>query len=291
MPNSMTGYGRGEYKTADGLCIVESKSVNHRFLEVKVKSSARISQIDDRTRKAVRERFSRGYFEVYLFLEKSKLDSTAEIDERLFNEYLSVAKQLSENNGIEYKPSFDSLIRVMEMFKVPEKKKDYDDCWELVEGALNVSLDQLLLARETEGKNIQQDLTDRIVAVSNHVDEIDGTSSQLVEKRFVALKERMAMLCEGVEIESSRLAQEAGILADRFAISEEITRIKSHLDQVNRLLDRADPIGRKLEFFVQEINREANTIGSKTDDVDTTKLVVEIKSELEKIREQAQNLE
>lgn len=292
MVKSMTGYGRGEAEDNGKKITIEVKSVNHRFCEVNVKSSLRALVLDDIVRKEVKKRFARGYFDVMVnFANDAGSASSVSINQSLLAGYMGTAEEVSQKFGVEYPPSFGDLVQVKDLFTVSCANGNFDEYQPLIETALSFALDQLAKVRAVEGEAAMNDVNARFATVAVLVAEIADENEKLVDERFGKLKAKMEKLLGEVGIDESRLAQEAAILADRGDVSEEVERLKSHFDQVNQLFALDEPVGRKLEFFLQEINRETNTIGSKSQSSDSAASVVEMKSELEKIREQAQNIE
>jgi uncharacterized protein (TIGR00255 family) len=290
---SMTGYGRAEAEAGHGKATVEVKSVNHRFLEVNVKSAARLFRLDDAVRKVVKERFGRGYFDVAVSLAVGEggRASAVGVNEPLLAGYMKAASDVAGRFGVSYPPSFEALLTVKDLFTVDSGEVDFDVWWPTIETALSAALEKLAEARRIEGDNTAAVVGRRFESVAGHIAKIRIAHEASSADRYERLKARLEKLVgEGV-VEEARLAQEAAMLVDKAAIDEEIDRVGSHLSQVAELLRGDEGVGRKLEFFVQEINREVNTIGSKTASSEATVHVVEIKSELEKVREQSQNLE
>ncbi|VAX19918.1 UPF0701 protein YloC [hydrothermal vent metagenome] len=292
MVKSMTGYGRGEAEENGKKITVEVKSVNHRFCEVNVKTSIRALALDDIVRKEIKKRFSRGYFDAMIsFAGEACSASSVSVNISLLEGYMATAEEISKKFGIEYPPSFGDLVSVKDLFAVSCENGNFDDYLPIIKTALCEALDSLAEIRAVEGSAAMNDVKARFEKVANLVAEIADENEKSAGVRLEKLQCRIKKIVDDAGIDESRLAQEAAMLADRGDVSEEIERLTSHLDQVNHLFETDEPIGRKLEFFLQEINRETNTIGSKSQSSDGAVNVVEIKSELEKIREQAQNIE
>lgn len=291
MPMSMTGYGRAE-KEKDGRSVtVEAKSVNHRHLDVNVKESSRMFQLDDFVSKIVKKRFKRGSFDIYVSISMKAGTAEVTLNEDLFNGYINIAAKLAEKNGIEYPPSFGDLLGVRDLFCVSEQRQGFDEASPLIEETLDEALDMLERMRAIEGDYIIKDLKERLALIGSMTEKIAQARVGSAESRFAALKEKIVRLSQETRLDEARIAQEAAIIADRSDVTEELTRLSSHVAQTSALLDGDGPVGRKLEFLLQEMNRETNTIGAKTPSTEVTNLVVDMKSEFEKIREQAQNLE
>jgi len=291
MPASMTGFGRAEKESGGRTITVEARSVNHRFLEYNIKVNGRSQQFDDLIRKAVKSRFSRGYFDIQVSIAVTEAAMEVAMNEPLLKGYMAVAQKLSERYGVPYPPSIGDLLQIRDLFTLADVSWTHEEAWGAIGAALDEALGQLEAMRRSEGGHIAADLTARFGRIGGLVEQIGALAASNESERFDQLKERVLKLAQTIDLDEARLIHEAAILADRSDVSEELTRLESHLKQSVELLDSGGPLGRKLEFLVQEINREVNTIGSKAPVVEITNLVVEIKSELEKIREQAQNVE
>lgn len=293
MALSMTGYGRAEEEAGGIRVTVEVRSVNHRFLEVNVKSTSRMLPIEELARKAVKERFSRGYFEVGVTVLREGNGGAAPVavNGPLIAGYMKAAAELSERFNVPFPPSFGELLQIKDLFSVSGQELSADAIGPVLKTALDGALGQVERARAAEGAIAARDIQGRLSAIAAIVERIEAENAKVPVERFDKLKAKVEKLAGDTGLDENRLIQEAAILADKLDVSEEIDRLKSHLGQAGGLLTLDEPSGRKLEFFTQEINREANTIGSKSASAETTNLVVEIKSEVEKIREQAQNIE
>ncbi|MDH5638964.1 MAG: YicC family protein [Nitrospinota bacterium] len=291
MVNSMTGYGLGESEM-DGLKVtVEARSVNHRYIEVGVKTPYKNFALDDLVRKKLKGIFNRGAFEVLVALDNVETAAKVQINEPLLKGYLKAAGDISERYGIPYPPSFGELIQVREMFQVTGDAMNTDMMARPLEAALGQALEKLALMRGSEGKHIAQDLAGRFDRIGQWAASIKELNEASVKERYAALKEKVEALLGAAAMDEGRLAQEAALLADRSDITEELTRIDSHLQKAADILSSEGSVGRQLEFLLQELGRETNTIGSKSYSTEITRLALEIKGELEKLREQAQNLE
>lgn len=292
MACSMTGYGRVEKEIGGKRLVIEAKSVNHRYLEVNVKLFAKSYALEESVRQAVKGRFARGYFEISIATQPNGGSAqTALVNEPLLASYLKAAGEMAKRHGVQYPPSFGDLAMLKDVFTVTADDFPLDEMIHPLEEALGQTLDQLMAVRAAEGENAVKDVKARFSSVKSSLDFIVSESHSSAAERFDRLRAKIQKLTGDLALDATRLAQEAAILADRADISEETERAKSHLKQVDALLDSGEPVGRKLEFFLQEINREMNTMGSKSASPEITLRVVEMKSEMEKIREQAQNLE
>lgn len=292
MANSMTGYGRGRAAENGRSVTIELRSVNHRFIEVNIKSSFRMFTMDDLVKKTIKERFSRGYFEA-LVTTVSDAGHTTEVslNEAMLAGYVNAARSAAQKFGIDGLLTLGDILQLKELFVVAGQEIIADDWLPIIDKALNDALEQVENARAYEGENTLNDIKNRFTIISKRLDKIKTLHEHSSEEKYGKLKERIKKLVEEVDLDENRFSQEVALLVDKCDVSEELERLDSHLKQVDSLFQQSGPVGRKLEFFLQEINRETNTIGSKTASSDGTSLVVDIKSELEKIREQAQNLE
>lgn len=289
---SMTGYGRAEKEIGGKRIVIEAKSVNHRYLEVNVKVFARTYALEEAVRQAIKERFSRGYFEVSISAPSNGSSSqTVNVNEPLLAGYMKAAGEIAKRHGVAYPPSFGEIASLKDVFAVSAEDAQLDDMIQPLLEPLGQALGQLLEVRKAEGACALSDVKNRFSIIKTHLDAIIVEGEATALERFDRLRARLQKLVGDLGLDETRLAQEAAILADRSDISEEMERVKSHMKQVDALLDSGEPVGRKLEFFLQEINREVNTMGSKSASPAITLRVVEMKSEMEKIREQAQNLE
>ncbi|MDH5509073.1 MAG: YicC family protein [Nitrospinota bacterium] len=287
----MTGYGLGESEIEGLKVTVEARSVNHRYIEVGVKTPYKNFALDDLVRKKVKGIFNRGAFEVLVALDNAETAVEVRINEPLLKGYLKVAGDISEKYGIPYPPSFGELVQVRDMFQVAGDAMNTDMMARPLEAALDQALEKLALMRGAEGKHIALDLAGRFARIGQWALVIKELNDGSVKERFATLKEKVEALLDAVAVDEGRLAQEAALLADRSDITEELTRIESHLHKAGDILGSEGPVGRQLEFMLQELGRETNTIGSKSFSTEITRLALEIKGELEKLREQAQNLE
>ena len=291
MIKSMTGFGRGKYENEGRTYVVEIKSVNHKYSDISVRLPRFLNSIEDKIRKRVLEVISRGKIDVFItFEDYSNKSSNIRINKELAKEYIKELKELSDETGIKYD------INVMDISKLPEILKiEEDDNEEIISKEIMIALDEALEKfinmRETEGKKLAEDIEKRIYFVEEKVKEISELSSTLVEDYISKLETRINEILKTTVVDEVRLAQEIVIFADKSSIEEEITRLNSHISQFLNLLKQSSPIGKKFDFIVQEMNREINTIGSKANCLEITNRVIEVKTEIENIREQIQNIE
>ena len=291
MIKSMTGFGRGKYENEGRTYTVEIKSVNHKYSDINVRLPRFLNSVEDKIRKRVAEVISRGKIDIYVSFENySSTGTTIRINKELAKEYIKELKSLAEEADLR----FD--LNVIDVSKFPEiLKLEDDDDDELIGQevmiALDDALDKFVNMREVEGTKLVEDIERRIYIIQDKVNEITNFSSTLVEEYMTRLTTRVNELLAPGVVDEARLMQEIVIFSDKSSIEEELTRLKSHISQFLELIKQSSPIGKKMDFLIQEINREVNTIGSKANSLDITNKVIEIKTEVENIREQIQNIE
>lgn len=294
MLKSMTGFGRSEKQNGIFTCKTEIRSVNNRFIEINTRLPKYLAALEMPIKKLIKSKCARGSFDLFLNLEKSDDDSGANIEVKpnlaLASQYFEAFKQIRDKLGLDGNMPIEALLGLKDIIKTEPLKLDASQetmVLDTVEEALSALIDM----RQEEGANLQKDLADRLQGVQQLTQSIQKRQPVVLEEYRKRLKDKLKTLTEGMELDETRLAQETALLADKSDISEEITRLGSHLEQFNDLFKNSGPIGRKMEFITQEINRETNTIGSKSVDFPVSQDVIEIKSLLEKIREQLQNIE
>ena len=289
----MTGFGRAECQDGDYSYKAEIRSVNNRFIEINTRLPKAFLDMELSLKKLIKSHCARGSINITITLSNSN-DSSGEWEVKpnlaLASQYVDALKEIQTSLGLEGQVHIDSVVGLRDVFKIepiaidPAKES-------LLLNMAEEALASLQKMREEEGAHLQKDLAERIDSIEKHAVEIAKRQPEVIQEYKARLKEKIKLLNDGVEIDESRLAQETAILADRCDITEEVTRLTSHLNQFRKLFDASEPIGRKLEFITQEINREVNTMGSKSSDSEMANLVIEIKSTLEKIREQLANIE
>lgn len=287
----MTGYGVGRVKEEDGECLVEIKSLNNKYCDVNIKNNFQSLEIEQKIEKLVKDGISRGKINILVKVENSGLtEEKIILNEDVADSCYKNLKALKEKYELKDEIGIDSMLKFKDIFKIV-KEEESAKIWLLVEKALNIALDSLLKMRAREGKVLIADIRKRVKKIQKLIDKIEkySKSSPLDYKdKFLS---KIKKLTDGLNVDEGRIELEAAIFAEKTDITEEITRLKSHLIQFDDLLNSEESVGRKMDFLAQEINREINTIGSKTNDIKVTSLVVLVKSELEKIREQARNIE
>lgn len=292
MVKSMTGFGRGENTGKHKVVTAEIKSVNHRYSEVLVRMPRQYNLMEETIRRFVLEGVSRGRVEVYLKLEDAGFSKNqVQVDKELALAYYKAMKELAAITGTELTAGAFELAQLPNVLKIEENEEDLEEVWQDVKPALRQALHILVQMRETEGEKLAADLRERLRYLQKLHNEIEDSSVNMVSLYREKLKSRIAEILDNGQIDENRLALEVALFADKSSITEELVRLKSHFQQFGQTLQDNQPVGRKLDFLLQEMHREVNTIASKTSDLSITQHVVEMKSELEKLREQVQNIE
>ena len=290
MIRSMTGYGRGKYEIDSREYIVEIKSVNNRYCDVSIKLPRSISYLEEKIKKEITSKVSRGKIDVFItFYNNSTKGKSIKFNRELAGIYINELRELAKENGI------NDEIQVTDISKFPdiltvENEEDEELIWNELKLPLEEAINNFIAMKETEGNKIFEDLTNRIEDIQEKVSIISKNSTRLIKEYIVKLEERIKELLNTEKIDENRLAMETVIYADKCSVEEEITRLNSHICQFKELI-KENVIGKKLDFLIQEMNRETNTIGSKSSSIEITNLVVEIKTQIEDIREQIQNIE
>lgn len=292
MIRSMTGYGKGSLNIEGREYQVEIKSVNHRYLDINIKMPRTLSYLEETVKKEISEKIKRGKIDVFITFENNSQEGrNIKINKELAKIYINQLKELAQEENI------SSNIEVIDIAKFPEiltikiDEEDEKIKNEIIQ-ATKEATDKIVEMKSIEGQKIAQDLLERIEKIENKIEEISKKSTGLIEEYVVKLEKRIKEILQTEEVDKTRLAQEVVIYADKCSIEEEITRLKSHIYQFKNLIaDNNETIGKKLDFIIQEMNRETNTIGSKANNLEITNGVIDIKTELEDIREQVQNIE
>ena len=292
MLRSMTGYGRATYEIDAREYVVEIKSVNNRYSDISIKMPRSISFLEDKIKKLISNAITRGKIEVFVsFTNNSDIGRNIEINREIAKRYIEEMRKLASEQNI------NSNIEVIDVMKMPDvlNTKIDETAEEVIKEELiictNEAIKNFISMREVEGEKIKEDLEKRINVISEKINKINSISTGLVEEYIVKLEERIKELLKIDIVDKDRLAQEIVIYSDKCSTEEELTRLKSHIAQFKNLLEQEEPVGKKLDFLIQEMNRETNTIGSKSGKLEITNLVIEMKTVLEDIREQIQNIE
>ena len=292
MLRSMTGYGRATYEIDAREYVVEIKSVNNRYSDISIKMPRSISFLEDKIKKLISNAITRGKIEVFVsFTNNSDIGRNIEINREIAKRYIEEMRKLASEQNI------NSNIEVIDVMKMPDvlNTKIDETAEEVIKEELiictNEAIKNFISMREVEGEKIKEDLEKRINVISEKINKINSISTGLVEEYIVKLEKRVNELLKPNVVDETRLAQEIVIYSDKCSVEEEITRMKSHIAQFLSLLDKDNSHGKRIDFLIQEMNRETNTIGSKANNLEITNYVVDIKTEVENIREQIQNIE
>lgn len=287
----MTGYGKAEADSSGGRITVEIKSVNHRYCEMFVKLPRVLSLMESDVKKKVAERLKRGKIEVYIQLEPGEHALVPAVNIGLARGYCEAFRFLKEELELADEVSLALILSQKDVLAAPDSRTDSDEFRRALFETVGAAAERLENMRLEEGKALRDDLLGRRARLAELLESVATRVPVVVSDYVVKLREHIAQILEGAAPDDSRLAQEVAIMADRGDVTEELVRFRSHLTQLDSFLVEVEPVGRKLDFLLQEMNREVNTIGSKANDAQIAMLVVELKAELEKIREQVQNIE
>ena len=292
MVRSMTGYGRSQ-EIIDGLSVVvELKSVNHRFFEYSSRLPRGYGFLDDKLKTFLQQRVSRGKVDVFVQIHTLETaGSEVVVDHGLAESYLHALRELVDRYKVREDVSATALSRYPDVLTVRQAEMDEEAVWTAVQTVAGTAVERFVAMRELEGARMREDVLSRAATIRKAVAVVEEKSPETVRAHMEKVETRIRELLDGVPVDEARLLNEAAVFADKVAVAEETVRLNSHLDQLEQLLNSDEAVGRKLDFLVQEINRETNTIGSKCSDLDLTRIVVDIKAEIEKIREQIQNIE
>ena len=292
MVNSMTGFGRGRMQAEGWEVTVEIRTVNHRYFEYSSRLPRQYAFADERLKELVQQRVARGKTEVFVSIDNVKGEAAdVRINTALADGYYQALQQIAERYSLSADVTPARLAGYPDVLTVARDEPDEEQLWQVIRGAADEALEQLVQMRRREGERLAEDVTARAALIAQMIQTIEQRSPQLVREHTEKLEARMRELLGDVQIDQARLLTEAAIFADKTAVAEETVRLHSHLDQLASMLQSKQAVGRKIDFLVQEINRETNTIGSKIQDIELTRTVVDMKAEIEKIREQIQNIE
>lgn len=292
MIKSMTGYGRCEKIAGGKKILAEIKSVNHRYSDYTIKVPRYYGFLEEKVREYVSKYIMRGKVDVYINVESfAEADKSILLNEELAREYISALNELGEKFGLENDITVSSVARYTDIFKAERKDEDEDELWKNVSDVLAEAVDVFVKMREREGARICEDLVNRVNYMKTLAQKVDERSPETVAEYKNRLYNKIKEVLDDKSIDEARVLTEVAIFADKVAVNEETVRLASHFEEFFGILSSGEPAGRKLDFLIQEINREINTIGSKASDIQIAKIVVELKAELEKLREQIQNIE
>ena len=292
MIRSMTGYGRGQ-QTLGGMDItVELRSVNHRYYEYSSRLPRVYGFLDERLKNYLQKTVSRGKVDVGVWIDTVDAPgSEVVVNHALAEGYLKALRELVQTYGLRDDVPVNALSRFPDILTVRKAAEDEEAIWEAVRQVTDEALAGFVAVREREGARMREDVLARRQTILQAVEKVEARSPEIVREHMAKVEARMKELLSTATVDEQRLLTEAALFADKTATAEETVRLRSHLDQLETLVNASEPVGRKLDFLVQEINRETNTIGSKVQDVELARVVVDVKAEIEKIREQIQNIE
>ena len=292
MVRSMTGYGKGFAENADARVTIEMKSVNHRYLDLNIKLPKKLNFLESQVRNKISESIFRGKVDVYITLnEHSDACYQVSINDAIAQKYLDSISAMAEELGIDNDMKASNISRLPDVIELEEMDADEEGLKELVLKALDLCINQFVESRIAEGNRLEADLIAKMDEMLVLVDKLEKRSPQIIEEYRQKLKAKVAELLEDTNIDEARLAQEVVIYADKVCIDEEMVRLKSHVSETRGVFDLDKEVGRKLDFLAQELNREANTILSKSTDVEIADIGITLKTLIEKVREQIQNIE
>ncbi len=292
MIRSMTGYGRGEFNKEGRKYLVEIKSVNHKYSDIYIKIPRQISYLEENARELVKEYISRGKVDVYITFEDLG-DKTRSVllDEALADMYIKSCRNLRDQFDLQDDISVSLIARFPDVLRIERPEEDEEETWRELEETLRQAMNSLVAMRENEGARLRENILEKLSTLTEYVEKVEQRAPHVVKEYKEKLENRIKELVNLQTIDESRLETEVALYADRCSIDEEIIRLKSHLNQMEDTLNQSVPVGKKLDFLVQEMHREINTIGSKANDLEITKSVVEMKTIVDNIREQIQNIE
>ena len=293
MIRSMTGFGHGEVSNDKNQKVtVEMKSVNHRYCDISLKLPKKLAMFEANIRNIMKEYASRGKIDIYVSYEDlSETAVSLHYNQAMAEEYMQVFKKMQEDFNIETKITAEALAKYPEVVTIEEVQQDEEVWWELLEAALRQAAEKFVETRTIEGANLKRDLLGKLDQMAADVAFIEERFPQIIAEYRSKLEEKVKEFLEDSTIEENRIAAEVTLYADKIAVDEEIVRLQSHISSMTDVLESDESIGRKLDFMAQEMNREANTILSKSSDVDLADHAIELKTNVEKVREQIQNIE
>jgi uncharacterized protein (TIGR00255 family) len=288
---SMTGFGRGEFTQGASTFSVDIRSVNHRYCDVSVRMPRSMSVLEEKVREFAAEKISRGKVDVYINYSTFGQNSQVKLDTNLARAYMDSLNSLKEMFNIKDDINLSLLTRFPDIMSLETVEQDMEELWLILKEALETAFDTLVEMRKREGERLKNDLLEKLVNVNGFVENIKEKSIGIVDEYKNKLYDRIKELTKDIPIDENRLLTEVAVYADKSSIDEEVVRLESHMQELRKALNLDGPVGKKLDFIIQEMNREVNTIGSKITDLGILNNVISIKTEIEKIREQVQNIE
>lgn len=292
MIKSMTGFGRCELSNEKRKITVELKSVNHRYLDVNIRMPKKLNFFESAIRTLLKEYMQRGKVDMFISYEDySEQTLAVKYNATIAKEYLTYLQQMADEFNLENDIRVSSLSRYPEVLTMEEQPADEDELWSDLSQAIREACTQFVATRTTEGEHLKQDLVEKLHHMRDNVDKVEQRAPQIIAEYRSKLMEKVNELLGDTQIDEARLSTEIVLFADKICTDEETVRLKSHITSMLNALERSEGIGRKLDFIAQEMNREANTILSKSNDLETSDIAIELKTEIEKVREQIQNIE
>lgn len=292
MIKSMTGFGRCEFSEGERKFTVEMKAVNHRYLDVNIKMPKKLGLFESAVRGLLKDYIGRGKVDVFITYEDfTESNVCVKYNRAIAGEYVRYLRQMAEEFALEDDVRVSTLSRYPEVFGMEEQAVDEEQLWKGLEQAVRGAADGFVRTRVTEGENLKKDLLDKLDNMTTGVDVIAARSPHIIAEYKEKLKEKVQELLEDTKVDETRLLTEVTIFADKVCVDEELVRLRSHIAQTREALTAGGSVGRKLDFIAQEMNREANTILSKTTDIEISNHAIDLKTEIEKVREQIQNIE
>ena len=292
MIRSMTGFGHGEVETGDRRMVIEIKTINHRYLDVNIKMTKRLAMYDGKIRNILKDYMERGKVDIFVTFEDNSINAgRIYYNEALAGEYYKYLKQMSETFGLDLDIRTSTLSKYPEVLEFKENDSDDSELYELLEKALRAALEDLVKERETEGEKLKTDLLSKLDDLDGYVAKIEARAPDILKEYKDRLYLKVQDFIADNKLDEGRIAAEVTMYADKICVDEEIVRLKSHISGMRDILKKGGAIGRKLDFIAQEMNREANTTLSKSTDIEITDVGINLKTDIEKIREQVQNIE
>lgn len=288
----MTGFGRCLESVDGKTIIVEIKSVNHRYFEFSSRVPRSCGYLDEKLKSFIQGKVSRGKIDVGVSIQSDGVsDEKIEVNSEVAKGYITALRSANEELGLEDDLTLSRIMRLPDIFDVKKIEEDEETVWNEVKLVAEKALERFVAMRESEGKKMREDILSRLDYITELVEKIEKKSPETTEKYRKKLFDKISEVLKDTNVDEQRILTEAAIFSEKTAVDEETVRLRSHINQCREMLSMNEAVGRKLDFLIQEFNREANTIGSKCQDIEITKVVVDLKSEIEKIREQVQNIE
>ncbi len=288
----MTGFGRCLESVDGKTIIVEIKSVNHRYFEFSSRVPRSCGYLDEKLKSFIQGKVSRGKIDVGVSIQSDSVsDEKIEVNSEVAKGYITALRSANEELGLEDDLTLSRIMRLPDIFDVKKIEEDEETVWNEVKSVAEKALERFIAMREAEGEKMREDILSRLDYITGLVEKIEKKSPETTEKYRKKLFDKISEVLKDTNVDEQRILTEAAIFSEKTAVDEETVRLRSHVNQCREMLSMNEAVGRKLDFLIQEFNREANTIGSKCQDIEITKVVVDLKSEIEKIREQVQNIE